>query len=226
MQNPVIFIPGVTASELHDEYPLGFDKLWTAVLNKNYERLYLHPNNTSYEAIEPALVRAGTIFEITYADLINSLRHELSPAHDVNIPVYAFPYDWRLDLKVLAKLLHDFINEVQVRSSLMRYYDGVLPKIDIATHSMGSLLFAQYFQDYGKEQKIGKIATIAGPFNGSLEAVVRLVTGMGYLSGSQPNEQEREMARMCISLYQMLPRFNGAVVASGGFSNALFKVGN
>ena len=55
---PVIVVPGITASSLVDEYPMGKEEIWSAVLNKAFERLSMHPDNLEYEAIEPAQVSA------------------------------------------------------------------------------------------------------------------------------------------------------------------------
>ena len=65
IQNPVIVIPGITATELHDDYPLKTEDVWTMVFNKEYERIALHPDDIRYEAIEPAHVFPGRAFSIT-----------------------------------------------------------------------------------------------------------------------------------------------------------------
>ncbi|MGH7885648.1 MAG: hypothetical protein ACRENO_08145, partial [Thermodesulfobacteriota bacterium] len=72
-QNPVIVIPGITAIDLHDDYPLDTEKIWSMVLNKDYERVKLHPDNIKYEALEPSHIYPGRIFDI-YNDLIKALR--------------------------------------------------------------------------------------------------------------------------------------------------------
>ncbi len=60
-QNPVIVIPGITATNLIDDYPLKADEIWTMVFNKEYERVALHPDDMRYEAVEPSHVVAGAI---------------------------------------------------------------------------------------------------------------------------------------------------------------------
>ena len=74
-QNPVIVIPGITATDLVDDYPLKADEIWTMVFNKEYERVALHPDDLRYEAIEPAHVIAGRMFPV-YDDLIRALAAE------------------------------------------------------------------------------------------------------------------------------------------------------
>jgi len=74
IQNPVIVIPGITATNLIDDYPLRADEIWTMVFNKEYERVALHPDDLCFEAVEPAHVVAGQLFPV-YDDLIRALRH-------------------------------------------------------------------------------------------------------------------------------------------------------
>ena len=77
VQPPVIVVPGITASNLDDFYPLPPEAVWSAVLKKKYDRLALHPENPLYEVKEPARVRAVSIFELVYEDLVEALRDEV-----------------------------------------------------------------------------------------------------------------------------------------------------
>jgi len=38
LPNPVILVPGITASVLRDDYPVPPEMIWSAVLKKEYER--------------------------------------------------------------------------------------------------------------------------------------------------------------------------------------------
>ena len=59
---PTIIVPGITASNLLDAYPLPPETLWK-VLHKDYERVALHPDDLRYEVKEPARVglRPGSL---------------------------------------------------------------------------------------------------------------------------------------------------------------------
>ena len=96
-QPPVIVLPGILATALHDLYPIDPDEVWSAVLKKEYARIALHPDDVRYEAREPARVTALNPFGIVYGDLIESLRHELTIKADEPTPVFGFGYDWRQD---------------------------------------------------------------------------------------------------------------------------------
>ncbi len=213
IQNPVIVIPGITASDLMDDYPLKTETLWSMVFNKDYQRLALHPDDLRYEAIEPAHVFAGRAFEI-YNDLIKALRHELSVRADRPTPVFGFGYDWRVDIRLTGHQLAVFVDEVIARTRLLKHYGKEKDEIqvDLVGHSMGGLIICEYLSQYGSKARVNKVATIGTPFLGAVEAVVKVTTGMSLLSGDIPSERERESARVTPAVYQLFPSFEGAVV--------------
>ena len=185
-QNPVIVVPGITATSLIDDYPLKADALWSMVLNKEYARIALHPDDLRYEAIEPAHVVPRQLFPI-YDDLIKALRHELSSRADKPTPVFAFPYDWRMDIAATANHLGAFIDEVISRTRLLHHYEGADHlKVDLVGHSMGGLLIGEYLSQFASRSKVSKVVTIGTPFTGSVEAVVKIATGMSLLAGGEP----------------------------------------
>ncbi|MES9876585.1 MAG: alpha/beta fold hydrolase [Candidatus Sedimenticola sp. PURPLELP] len=217
LQNPVIVIPGISATSMDDRYPVKPNELWSAVLNKEYERISLHPDNPRFEAVEPSLVRPGQIFSLVYADLVAALRYDLTSRSDHPTPVFPFPYDWRQKLEITGDQLHEFIEEVIARTRLLRHYKGYgeAPKVDIVGHSMGGLVTGEYLHKYGSRGRVGKVATLGTPFQGAVEAVVKLLTGMGNLSGTPPREREREASRSMASVYQLLPSFAKSIIPVG-----------
>lgn len=82
--HPVIFIPGIMGSALRDQYPIDPEAVWSPfkLLVKAYERVTLHPSNTRYELIEPSRVSPDQVFGLVYSELIEELRHNLSPQAD------------------------------------------------------------------------------------------------------------------------------------------------
>ncbi len=227
--DPVIVVPGITASYLEDAYPLPPETIWS-VLNKDYRRASLHPDNLRYEAAEPALVRPGQIYEIAYRELVAELRHNLSARADAPVPVYPFAYDWRQPLESTQERLADFIDEVIERTSLLRHYaksdygKGVRARVTLLGHSMGGLVIAGYLADHGAA-KVGKVATIATPFQGSCESVIKVTTGTANLGSTPPSSREREAARVTPALYYLLPSYRGNVTKPDGMPNSLFNPG-
>lgn len=213
LQRPVIFVPGITGTGLADFYPIPPEEVWSPVLRKSYERISIHPDDTRYEALEPARVQAQGIFSIIYADLVEALRHDLTTRRTEPTPVYAFGYDWRQDCARTADLLAVFIHEVLERTLLMPHYRraGKSLRVDLVAHSMGGLVIADYLARYGKDRKVGRVVSIGSPFEGAIDAVEKISTGMGTLTGEFPRDREREASRTIPALYQLLPSYNGAV---------------
>lgn len=215
---PVIVVPGITASYLRDEYRLPPDTVWS-VLKKHYERISLHPDNVRYEAIEPARLVPGQIYEVTYKELTEELRHNLREREDRPVPVFLFSYDWRHPLTHIETQLQDFISEVIARTLLLRHYQvksyTSAPKVNLVAHSMGGLIATGYLEHYGKKARVGKVVTLAAPFRGSFEAVIKLATGTAALGTDAPESREREAARVTPAIYHLLPTCDGLDVDPG-----------
>lgn len=227
LPNPVIFVPGITGNYLRDEYTLPPEIVWS-VPTKKYERAALHPDDPRYEAREPAWVVSDQLYEIVYEEVIEELRSELTDRPDSPVPVYPFSYDWRMPLDQIEMQLADFVEEVIDRTRLMRHYHSTFkqsPKVNLIGHSMGGLIIAGYLDSHGRGGTVGKVVTLASPFQGSLEPVVKVTTGTANLGAWPPSARERKAARMTPSLYHLLPSFSGAVQAPPDFPQSLFEVG-
>jgi pimeloyl-ACP methyl ester carboxylesterase len=225
LPDPVIVVPGITANYLRDDYLLPPEDIWT-VLNLDYERAALHPDDPRYEARLPALIRPGQLYEVAYKELIEELRHNLSPAADQPVPVYPFAYDWRQPLESIEPLLRAFVQEVADRTALLPHYarDGYPARgtVSLVGHSMGGLLIAGYVERYKRSGAVGKVATLATPFRGSFEAVIKLTTGTADLGVKPPSSREREAARITPALYYLLPDVPDGIVVDPALPNSLF----
>ena len=221
-QTPVIVIPGITGSSLEDEYPLDRNAVWSAVINKEYERIALHPDDLRYEAVEPARVVRGKPFELVYGELVRALRHDLSVHADKPTPVFAFPYDWRQPVEDTARGLGAFIAEVIARTRLLRHYKDWPAKrqlVDLVGHSMGGLVIAEYLAQCqaapsATAHRVRRVATLGTPHRGAVDAIVKLATGLASLGGETPSERERESARTTPAVYQLVPTYDGAIEAA------------
>jgi len=225
---PVIVIPGITGTTLRDEYPIDPEYVWRT-LSKKYERVALHPDDLRYESIEPARVMPDKIIEPAYKELVEELRHNLRPHIDVPVPVYAFNYDWRMPLELTEKKLSDFIIEVKNRTRLLRHYHDQKydddPKVNIVAHSMGGLIVTGYLNriaEAGDSVPVKKVVTLATPYQGSFEAIIKIITGTANLGEKAPSSREREMARITPALYYLLPSFEGGVDFADENSDSLY----
>ncbi len=205
---PVIVVPGITGTQLRDEYQMPPDLVWS-VLQHEYVRIALHPDNPRYEASEPARVQPDSIFNVAYKELVQELRYNLRQQEDKPVPVFPFGYDWRQPLEVIVNQFTQFVEEVIERTKLIRHYveAGFAddPKVNLIGHSMGGLIIAGYLDEKGKAAKVAKVATLATPFHGSFEAVIKIATGTANLGADSPSSREREAARITPALYYLLP---------------------
>lgn len=223
--NPVIFVPGITATYLRDQYPIPPEIVWS-VLKKKYERAALHPDDLRFEAQEPARILPDQLYEIAYEEMIEELRFNLRDAEDDPVPVYPFGYDWRHPLDVIESQLADFIEEVIARTKLMRNYHpeyAADPKVNLVGHSMGGLIIAGYLEAHGGSGRVAKVATLASPFRGSFESVIKITTGTANLGTKAPSSREREAARVTPALYHLLPRFEAGLVIDPPIDLGMFS---
>lgn len=233
--DPVILIPGITATNLRDQYPLKPEMVWElgVISTKKYERITLHPNNMKFEADEPARVRSDYLTPIAYNEIVEELRYNLSETADRPVPVFPFAYDWRQPLDVIEAELETFIEEVVERTKLLRHYDeddygkknNKPAKVNIVAHSMGGLIISGYLEKKGVSAPVNKVVTLATPFQGSLESVISLSTGTSNLGTSQPSSRERETSRMTPALYHLLPAFKEGISIANGLPDSLFEPG-
>lgn len=220
LPNPVIVVPGITATHLMDHYPVSPETVWGVMpYNKKYERAALHPDDLRYEAREPTRVIPDQLFEVAYGELIEELRSDLTENEDYPVPVYPFGYDWRQPLQDIDTKLAEFILEVAARTRLMRHYhdDNYEDRmaVDLVGHSMGGLLIAGALQRFQGTLPIGKVATLATPYRGSFEPVIKLITGKANLGTSVPSSRERKAARMTPSLFHLLPVVENGLFLDG-----------
>ena len=232
--SPVIVVPGITASDLHDEYELPPEAVWTTVLKRRYERIVLHPltlrsaDGPPYELREPARVAPRGPFPLVYEDLIEELRDGLSEDQPGPVPVFPFGYDWRMPLDRTERLLDAFVGEVIDRTLLLPHYrnDPVYrerPTVSLIGHSMGGLIIAGYIQRRSG-RRVDRVVTLGSPFRGSYEAVLKLATGTGDFGDDSGKARERRMARLTPALYHLLPDF-GTLDADEGLETDIFHPG-
>lgn len=226
---PIIVVPGITGTYLRDEYQLPPDRVW-GVIEHDYLRVALHPDDPRYEAMEPARIRADSIFELAYKEIIQELRYNLCPTEDEPVPVFPFAYDWRLPLEIIEAQFAVFIEEVINRTKLILHYAekgyAENPTVNLIGHSMGGLIITGYLDKKKRDARVSKVVTLATPYKGSFEAVIKIATGTANLGSDTPQSREREAARLTASLYHLLPDIKDALeVDDPSFPTSLFNPG-
>lgn len=237
--DPVILVPGLTASYLMDHYPLPPEETWSertflgAVVGvrREFERLSIHPDSPflypdkqRYEVRQPSRMMVGQVFQVAYRELIEELREELPERRQGPVPVFPFSYDWRQPLYQVEENLKVFIDEVIDRTRLLGrnqpHYSGC-NSVNLIGHSMGGLVISGYLancKENGYESRVNRIATLATPFQGSYDIITKVATGKGNLGSGSSSPRERKAARLTPSLYHLLPSFEGALQLDEGIT--------
>lgn len=225
MPNPVIVIPGIKGSGLENYYPLPPATTWSAVeafeqtlLGPNFDQIALDDSGEADED-ESVITRASQLLPIAYASLVSSLRGRLS------VPVYVFPYDWRYSIGKAADALARYID--QLKKKKLPSLPGWKGTFDFVCHSMGGLVlraFIARLKGAGAPLPLGKIVFIATPHLGSVEAIEAMIRGETVIFGGR--KQIRKMARTFPGVYDLLPRYDGAVLDGQGNNLDIFDLSN
>lgn len=94
---------------------------------------------------------------------------DYSNQKDKHPTLFVMAYDWRLSVSDLADTLKDYIGCVQ------KFHPG--KKINIITHSMGSLIARRYILKNPKDHMVDKLITFGAPWLGAPKGLYVLETG-------------------------------------------------
>ena len=202
-KHPVIFIPGLTGSELRN--PKTNERIWFNPFRPRSGRLQLtldadptrmHDTLVATDAVRT--IKVGIIPVDIYGGFIKALiarggYHEEkwdSPSpKGGDAAVYVFAYDWRRDNVETAKLLIHKIDELRMKLGKPDL------KFDIVSHSMGGLV-ARYAAMYGDgdlpqagqktpptwagAKYFDRVVLIGAPNEGAMNAFNSFVNGFEY----------------------------------------------
>jgi pimeloyl-ACP methyl ester carboxylesterase len=219
---PTIVIPGIKGSTLENFYPLNVQTTWAepdVITGPSLKSVILDPNGVT-DLAEDVVNRAGRIFPIAYGSLVEGLRSRLK------VPVYVFPYDWRVSNAESAKRLVQFVTLLQKKKiPSAKKWDG---KFHFVCHSMGGLVLRRFLKDwkdtYGVDAPLDRCVFVGTPHLGSLDAVEALIRGETALF--EGKKEMRKVARSFPAVYELLPRFDDAIVDHANGHPDIFNANN
>ena len=196
--NPLIFIPGIAASNLRTPDAFIRDDVWPTIVGDDINFLTLDPNDQHHNIIAIDATRDfspigigydksvvyGTLLEmLTYKggfreyDINDDPTRRTLSGWDIeqkenNPSLFVFAYDWRRSNAEAADQLREYI------SGIYRFYPSTT-KINIIAHSMGGLVAKRYILD-NPQHNIDKMITIGTPFLGAPKAIVTMENGFFY----------------------------------------------
>lgn len=206
----LVFVPGTLGSELWD----GDDKVWPGSVweaikgfsDERFEQLRT-PDLVPRDIVRTA---AGGLIGVysKWIEAFESIARDgmrtflENPGGSKTKTLYAFPYDWRVDLTVTAVQLADLLDSILAKTA-----DADLK---LVCHSMGGVL-ARYYLESGAFtgrpafQHISLLATLGTPHNGAPIAYAA-ATGLDkttFLSTKQTKTLANDTRYL--SLYQLFP---------------------
>ena len=120
---------------------------------------------------------------------------------------YHFPYDWRRDNQVAAKILKRLLDK---RLKCWREHSGnPNAKVILLAHSMGGLISRYYLEVLGGWTDCKALFTFGTPYRGSVKAVDFLANGYkeAFIDLTQ-------VLRTMTSVYQLLPRYKALKIGN------------
>lgn len=194
---PLIFIPGIAASELDKTSGL-FRNLWLGIAAsaanlEPYNSLTLDPDKPDQQrpVIAPDVLRLGVYFPLL--DMLKKPVSETTggyteyvvagdPARRTTVDcdlsqrsnrptLFVFAYDWRRSNAENSVALADYVG-------CIRKFFAPDTKVNILTHSMGGLLARRYILD--NPGRANKLITIAAPWLGAPKANFVMETGQFF----------------------------------------------
>jgi pimeloyl-ACP methyl ester carboxylesterase len=209
---PIILIPGLQGTKLVNSNTLDFDTIWSAVQSK-YETIYdLQLKQDSRFEVQPkSIIERSDVEDIAYRDVVHVLEYK------TQTPVYIFGYDWRKSSVETAKRLADYVEYLQEK--LQR------KKFNFIAHSLGAMVLNCYLKNLQTNyEAIDHAVLAAGPFKGSVRAMIALTAGEGGIKFPlfNSNDEFRKIARTFPSVYEMCPVYPDAVKFENGSGFDLF----
>jgi hypothetical protein len=197
MKQPIILIPGIQGTKLHNVNERNFDVLWSGIKKffSNIHELKLQKDGVSDVGAE-RLVERADVEDIAYSEIINYLRSK-------GYRVFIFGYDWRKSNTVSAKKLAELIKHLTNALNTSSF--------NFLTHSMGGLVLQAYIKSLSVDDRkkiINKAVFTVPPFLGSVEASFNLTIGKSRLFNT--SDDFRKAGRTFPSIYELLPVYDGA----------------
>jgi Lecithin:cholesterol acyltransferase len=226
---PCIVVPGIQGSTLQNFYPIDPVTTWSTMVIA--ESKFVAPDFNSLALADDGradrashvVSRSSALIEVAYAPLVSGLQGRSG------MPAYLFAYDWRYSIVASARALMRYVESLQAKS--IPEAPGWAGDFDFACHSMGGLVFRAFLAEWrrtnpAKPLPVGRVAFIATPHKGSLDAPAALITGESPLFGGQ--KAMRKLARTYPSVYELLPLPGSGVMWAerGGIEVDLFQESN
>lgn len=205
--HPIVFIPGIAASELRDDHDVT---VWPSLSPFLFSStpLSLDPTDAApplhaTDALRSISVASFIPPQDVYGEFLQTLAANRYPEYSLNDPtthrfdasrlaanctvdspnpqpkLFVFPYDWRRPNAETAIKLAGYLQCVQ------KYWPG--QKVDLVAHSMGGLVARRLvLTDAEARARVRQVVTVATPYLGAAKAIAvelngSFMTGLGEI---------------------------------------------
>ena len=230
---PVIFIPGIEATNLIDSNTFDFSNVWNAFdslmtsVGTKITGVYIEQKLEQqglYDEHPDVIVERYHMARLPYEKSIANIKSKINDGNKIPDPIYLFGYDWRLSNVENGRRLDTFIKYLQ-----QKLKNQQLEGFRFLTHSMGALVFSCYLNMQTTYDHIDKVILCAPPFLGSPYSYVHMIKGDGgfksFLNRVFGRDEDiRKVVRTYPSLYELLPVYDNALTYTEDDSNASLLV--
>ncbi len=213
----IVLIPGITGSVLakdgKDVWALSAGALGRGLrtIGRNIKDLRLHGDDPAADDLGDG-VTAPRVMPDThlvpglwkidgYGRIATTILAEFDVERGVNF--FEFPYDWRRDNRVAARLLarrsHEWLASWRDRSG------NPDAKLILIGHSMGGLVARHFLEVLDGRRDTRMLITFGTPYRGSLNALDFIANGMRRKLGPATLLNLTALVRSFTSVYQLLP---------------------
>lgn len=206
-RRPVVFVPGFMGSELWR----GSEQIWP-----NVSAMFTHPEWYRWPSKEPIEARRLVSEMVVVPNFIKLERHnELGDflteglGYERGKDFMEFPWDWRLDLRVVAQQLCEQIAQWRQQAQEVRQ------PITIIAHSMGCLVARYYVEKLGGGEAVNRMILIGGPHRGTPKTLQAFAAfGRQSIVYTIAEPFQRAIASLP-STYTMLPSYPAVFNSAG-----------
>jgi len=230
---PVIFIPGIEATNLIDSNTFDFSNVWNAFdslmtsVGTKITGVYIEQKLEQqglYDEHPDVIVERYHMARLPYEKSIANIKAKINEGNKIPDPIYLFGYDWRLSNVENGRRLDTFIKYLQ-----QKLKNQQLEGFRFLTHSMGALVFSCYLNTQTTYDHIDKVILCAPPFLGSPYSYVHMIKGDGgfksFLNRVFGRDEDiRKVVRTYPSLYELLPVYDNALTYTEDETNASLLV--
>jgi len=212
----VVVLPGIMGSELVDAdsgtmlwggQPSWYVRAWTTGRELDLLRVTEDELNGNVGRVKASrLVQFPAFAPVLrglepYRGLVTRLKEHVRHPD----AVMAFPYDWRLGVRLAATQLAEAAQRhlATWRAHPQGSRDA---RLFLVGHSMGGLVALDFLENFGDVADLRSIVCLGSPFYGSVKTVHVLSSGLGS-PVPLPQRRFREIAITMPGVYDLLPRY-------------------